>query len=205
MRALALALAAAMVVMPAVAAPQDGRIGGPVGHVLDKAGVQPIAAGQSQGSPEASPGVVTVGGQKFDLGDAIIQKVLPDLTYARALAHQNNNTITAPCFDAIYDLVNGWNAPVFPYVPPATASTSSTTTPAAPAASPTALTMPDPHVLVALERASELLHQLQPDSKISIGCGALGQALQKDISTLVGTVLSGGALGLFKLPVVPLP
>ena len=68
---------------------------------------------------------------------------------------------------------------------------------------PTPLTLPDPHLIVIMERTRELIQQLQPNSTISLGCAPLQAAAQKDLSTLVGTVLSGGALGLLKLPVVP--
>src|ERR1700689_2768847 len=51
------------------------------------------------------------------LGDDIINKISPDLEYADALAHQNNNKITAPCLDAILALIQGWQAQVYPIGP----------------------------------------------------------------------------------------
>jgi len=128
------------------------------------------------------------------LGDDIINKISPDLEYADALAHQNNNKITAPCLDAILALIQGWQAQVYPIGPDGK-----------PATNLSPLTLPDPHAIVVLERVSELIQQLQPNSTISLGCAPLQAAAQKDITTLVGTVLSGGALGLLKLPIVPIP
>lgn len=119
-----------------------------------------------------------------DLSDDLINKVLPDLQYAAALAKQNNNKITGPCLDALLALVQGWQTPVKD-------------------ASGNTLTLPDPHLITGMERQAELLNQIQPDSSLSLGCAAMNNAIKKDILTLVGTILSGGALGLFKLPIIP--
>jgi hypothetical protein len=189
MRTIAMAVALAVLALPAMAQTPKKKP-----DIL-----QNIQEHLQQGSGENSSATPPTSTQKGDLlqylADDAIKKILPDLQYSTALAHQNKNVITAPCLDAILGLIQGWQAPVYPYV----------ATGAAQPASPQALTMPNPHLIVVLERTSELIQQLQPNSTISLGCAPLATAAQKDIATLVGTVLSGGAVGLLKLPIVPLP
>ena len=52
----------------------------------------------------------------------------------------------------------------------------------------------------AAERASEFINQIQPNSKLYIGCSAALNQSRMAIGQLIAAVLSGGALGLFKLP-----
>lgn len=127
----------------------------------------------------------------FDLGgskisDAILGKIMPDLRYAAALSKQNNNKITQPCLSAVLALADSWNVEVKDD-------------------KGNVLPLPNPHVITFLEKQSQLLRQLQPDSDISLGCSGMAQALRKDVASLVGAILSGGALGIFKLPVLPIP
>lgn len=65
------------------------------------------------------------------------------------------------------------------------------------------LQRPDPGLVTSVEYVSEAVQLLQSNSSIAVACAPMAQALQKDIATLLGQILSGGALGLFKLPVVP--
>lgn len=122
----------------------------------------------------------TPGGQVFHLTDQLIADVLPDLKYAAALAKASNNKITTPCLQAVLDMVTTWQAPLL-------------------GADGQPIPLPDKHLITDMERAAELLNALQPDSPLSLGCAATAQAVQKDVATLVGSILSGGALGLFKV------
>ncbi len=116
-----------------------------------------------------------------NLTDEVLAKLLADFTYAAARAHATNNTVTAPCWDTWVKLLTAQSQPLSD-------------------GKGTALTKPDPHAITDAELASELINQLQPNSDLSIACAPTLQASQRNISTLVGAVLSGGALGLFKLP-----
>jgi hypothetical protein len=116
-----------------------------------------------------------------NLTDDVLAKLLADFTYAAARADATRNTVTAPCWHAWVTLLTAQQAPLKD-------------------AAGNPLTRPEPHLVVDAELASELINQLQPNSDLSIACAPTLQASQRNISTLVGAVLSGGALGLFKLP-----
>lgn len=68
---------------------------------------------------------------------------------------------------------------------------------------PQILQRPDPDLVTSVEYVSEAVQLLQSNSPISLACAPMAQAVGKDFTTLAGQLLSGGALGLFKLPVVP--
>jgi hypothetical protein len=111
----------------------------------------------------------------------LLNKILADVTYAKALAKASNNQVTLACWSAWVDLV--------------TAQTKPVTDDAG-----NALSQPDPHFFTTAERASEFINQLQPNSSLNIGCGAALNQSKMAIGQMVGAVLSGGALGLFKVP-----
>lgn len=119
---------------------------------------------------------------KLALTDAVIQNVIADLKYASLVAHTNGNTITAPCWDAQLTLVQGWVAPM-------TDAQGNVVTP------------PTIHVISDVEKVSEIINSLQANSPVSLACAAMAQAAGKSLATIIGSVLSGGALGLFKLPI----
>lgn len=122
------------------------------------------------------------GGNPFDhLTDDTLKKILVDVTYAKALAKAAGNDVTLPCWTAWVDLVTSQTKPL-------TDDAGKE------------LTMPDPHFFVAAERASEFINQIQPNSKLYIGCSAALNQSRMAIGQLISAVLSGGALGLFKLP-----
>jgi hypothetical protein len=124
----------------------------------------------------------TGGKNPFDnLTDDVLQKILKDVTYAQALAKASGNKVTQPCWDAWVALVTAQTQPLKD-------------------AQGNVLAMPDPHFFVTAERASEFINQIQPNSDLNIGCGAALNASKMAIGQLIGAVLSGGALGLFKLP-----
>ena len=122
-------------------------------------------------------------GNPFDnLTDDVLRKILADVTYAKALAKAAGNDVTLPCWAAWVDLVTSQTAPLKDDAG-------------------NVLTQPDPHFFVAAERASEFINQIQPNSKLYIGCSAALNQSRMAIGQLISAVLAGGALGLFKLPV----
>jgi hypothetical protein len=131
----------------------------------------------SQGSPQRGAASNPFESITTDL----LNKILVDVTYAQALSKATNNTVTQGCWAAWVDLVTQQTAPVKD-------------------ASGNVLTEPDPHFFTAAERASEFINQLQPNSALNVGCGAALNASKMAIGQMIGAVLSGGALGLFKLP-----
>jgi hypothetical protein len=127
-------------------------------------------------------GAGTTGTNPFDnLTDDVLKKILADVTYAKALAKASGNDVTLQCWSAWVDLTTAQTQPVKDDAG-------------------NELTMPEPHFFVAAERASEFINQIQPNSKLNIACGAALNASKMAIGQLIGAVLSGGALGLFKLP-----
>ncbi|MBV8753343.1 MAG: hypothetical protein JO328_10855 [Hyphomicrobiales bacterium] len=125
----------------------------------------------------------SVQGNPFDnLTDDVLRKILADVTYAKALAKASSNEVTLPCWTAMVDLVTAQTAPLKDDAG-------------------NVLAQPDPHFFVAAERASEFINQIQPNSKLYIGCSAALNQSKMAIGQLISAVLSGGALGLFKLPV----
>jgi hypothetical protein len=122
-------------------------------------------------------------GNPFDnLTDDVLRKILADVTYAKALAKASGNDVTLPCWSAWVDIVTSQTKPL----------TDDAGQPIA---------KPDPAFFVAAERASEFLNQIQPNSKLYIGCSPALNQSRMAIGQLISAVLSGGALGLFKLPV----
>lgn len=139
-----------------------------------------------------------------DLVSAIQKLALPDFQYALAMSKATKNVVSTPCWQAWVDLITAQQSPLMgPDVPqldangkPVLDATGKTVmVPGAP------LVEPDPHVITAIEQISELLANLRPDSTLSTSCAALAAAAGKDAQALIAGVLSGGALGLFKLPI----
>jgi hypothetical protein len=116
-----------------------------------------------------------------ELAAKIRKLSLDDFKYAAALAHATGNTVTAPCWDVWVKLLTAQQQPLK-------------------GPDGQALQEPDPHLATDVERLSEMIHQLLPNSELSVACAPMASAAQKDAGTLIGAVLSGGALGLFKLP-----
>jgi hypothetical protein len=148
------------------------------------------AQGKLTGNPLRDIGnAVTQGNQKSavqanpldDLAAKIKKLSLDDFKYAAALAHATGNNVTAPCWDVWVKLLTAQQQPLD-----------------GPDGQP--LKAPDPHLATDIELLSEIIRQLQPNSELSVGCAPMASAAQKDAATLIGAVLSGGALGMFKLP-----
>jgi hypothetical protein len=121
------------------------------------------------------------GDQLQQLQTKIAALSLDDFKYALALSVSTNNTVTQPCWAAWVTLISQQQAPMKD-------------------AQGNVLTEPNPHIFTDVEKLAELINQLQPNSPISTGCAPMAQAAQKDIGNLIGAVISGGALGLVKLP-----
>lgn len=117
-----------------------------------------------------------------DLVSKLDKLALPDFEFALAQAMAANNNVTIPCWSAWVDLIKARQA-------------------AAIDASGQPIPVPDPHVITAIERISELLAILRPDSKISLACVQIAATAGKDVGTVIAGILSGGALGMFKLPI----
>ncbi len=63
------------------------------------------------------------------------------------------------------------------------------------------LQRPEPALVTNVEYLSEAVQLLQSNSPIAVACAPMAQALQKDIGNLLGQIITGGAFGLFKLPI----
>jgi hypothetical protein len=133
-------------------------------------------------NPDGSVNQKSSAGNPFDnLTDDLLKKILADVTYAKALAKAANNDVTLPCWTAWVDLITSQTQPLKDDAG-------------------NVLEKPEPHFFVAAERASEFINQIQPNSKLYIGCSAALNQSRMAIGQLISAVLSGGALGLFKLP-----
>lgn len=142
--------------------------------------IKDIAASKAGGQAQTNQ-------TELDLVDKIQKLSLPDFQFALAMSIATKNVISTPCWQAWVDLISAQQKPLL---------AADGTTP---------LVEPDPHLITSIERISELLAVLRPDSTVTTACAALAGAAGKDVATLVGGILSGGALGLFKLPIVPIP
>lgn len=117
-----------------------------------------------------------------DLVAKLGKLALPDFEFALAMSKATNNVVSTPCWQAWVDLLSAQQKPLL-------------------GTDGQPLTEPDPHLATSVEKISELLGALRPDSTLSTGCAALAAAAGKDAATLIQGILSGGALGLFKLPI----
>jgi hypothetical protein len=120
-----------------------------------------------------------------DLVAKLGKLALPDFEFALAMSKATNNVVSTPCWQAWVDLLTAQQKPLL-------------------GTDGQPLTEPDPHLATSVEKISELLGALRPDSTLSTGCAALAAAGGKDAAMLIQGILSGSALGLFKLP-IPIP
>jgi hypothetical protein len=117
-----------------------------------------------------------------DLVARLGKLALPDFEFALAMSKATNNVVSTPCWQAWVALLSAQQKPLL-------------------GTDGQPLTEPNPHLATSVEKISELLGALRPDSTLSTGCAALAAAGGKDAATLIQGILSGGALGLFKLPI----
>lgn len=149
---------------------------------------------RATGNPIRDIGNAIKGGQQgaaasqnseaVDLVGKLGKLALPDFQYALAMSKATGNVVSTPCWQAWVDLITAQQKPLL-------------------GADGQPITEPDPHLATSIEKISELLAALRPDSTLSTGCAALAAAAGKDAAALIGGILSGGALGLFKLPIIP--
>lgn len=139
-----------------------------------------------------------------DLVGKLGKLALPDFEFALAMSNATNNVVSGPCWKAWVDLLTAQQKPL---MGPGAPLLNTDGTPQLDAngkpllGPPQTLTEPDPHLATSVEKISELLAALRPDSTLSTGCAALAGAAGKDAATLIQGILGGGALGLFKLPI----
>jgi hypothetical protein len=117
-----------------------------------------------------------------DLVAKLGKLALPDFEFALAMSKATNNVVSTPCWQAWVTLLTAQQKPLL-------------------GTDGQPLTEPEAHLATSVEKISELLGALRPDSTLSTGCAALAAAGGKDAATLITGILSGGALGLFKLPI----
>ena len=120
-----------------------------------------------------------------DLVARLGKLALPDFEFALAMSKATNNVVSTPCWQAWVALLSAQQKPLL-------------------GTDGQPLTEPNPHLATSVEKISELLGALRPDSTLSTGCAALAAAGGKDAAMLIQGILSGSALGLFKLP-IPIP
>lgn len=144
-----------------------------------------------------------------DLVAKLGKLALPDFEYALAMSKATGNVTSTDCWQAWVTLLTAQQKPLMgPGAPLLDSGGNPQSDNGNPVLGPPQpLKEPDPHLATAVEKISELLAALRPDSTLSRGCAALAAAGGKDAATLIQGILSGGALGLFKLPipVVPIP
>jgi hypothetical protein len=117
------------------------------------------------------------------VGEKLGALSLAEFKYAAARAHASGNNVTENCWNEWVKLITIWQQPLLDG-----------------SGQPVTKPSDGPHLATDIERLSEIIRQLQPNSELSIACAPMAQAAQKDVGTLIGATLSGGALGLFKLP-----
>jgi hypothetical protein len=178
-RVVAMMIVAVIVLSVGPAMAQQGERGDVKGRQLK---LIPLPAANPLDKLIAPAGANNGQGTSLDQFVAKVQALsLADFQFALAMSKVAGNNITTPCWQAWVDILSKQQQ----------ALTDANGKP---------LTMPDPHLITNVEIASEWIAQLQPNSAISTGCAPLAQAAQKDIGTMIGAVVSGGALGLLKLP-----
>ena len=92
-----------------------------------------------------------------DLVGKLGKLALPDFEFALAMSKATNNVVSTPCWQAWVDLLSAQQKPLIG-------------TDGQPVAEP------DPHLATSVEKISELLAALRPDSTLSTGCAALAAA-----------------------------
>lgn len=108
-----------------------------------------------------------------NLLQALDDKLLPDLLYAKKLADASGNKITGVCFQAWIDIIQKRK----------TAVTN---------ADGTAMDLPQPRLITDFEKAVELRNALQPESDFMIACSPVANMVKQDMIKFIGVILGGG-------------
>ena len=133
---------------------------------------QKIKSDLENGFTQAT-GVKATGDLGYDLLKMLDAKLLPDLTYAKALADANGNKLTSACWGAWISVINTNQKAV----------TNQDGSPQDP---------PDPHLITDLERAIDIRNALQPDAPFMVACSPVANLIKTDVINFIGKVVGGG-------------
>jgi hypothetical protein len=99
---------------------------------------------------------------------------LVDLKYALNIANKKNNKAAGQCWQAIIDMIELDQ----------TANLDADGKP---------LPMPDPRVFTDVERMSDIVNALGPNSPLMVGCGSFANQAKMNVLQMVTTIVSGAA------------
>lgn len=108
-----------------------------------------------------------------NLLQALDDKLLPDLLYAKKLSDASGNKITGTCYQAWIDIIQKRK----------TAVTNADGTP---------MDLPQPRIITDFEKAVELRNALQPESDFMIACSPVANMVKQDMIKFIGVILGGG-------------
>lgn len=118
-------------------------------------------------------GSVGTGSVSSNLLQALDDKFLPDLIYAKKLSDASGNKITGTCYQAWIDIIQKRK----------TAVTNADGTP---------MDLPQPRIITDFEKAVELRNALQPESDFMIACSPVANMVKQDMIKFIGVILGGG-------------
>lgn len=118
-------------------------------------------------------GGTSAGSPAGNLLQALDDKLLPDLLYAKKLADASGNKITGVCYQAWIDIIQKRK----------TAVTNADGTP---------MDLPQPRIITDFEKAVELRNALQPESDFMIACSPVANMVKQDMVKFIGVILGGG-------------
>lgn len=125
----------------------------------------------------ASEGSVLTGNPSKDL-IALYGKLqavsLVDLKYALNIANKKNNLAAGQCWTAIITQIEQDQ----------TANLDANGQP---------LPTPDPHLFTDVERLSDVINSLGPNSPLMVGCGSFANQAKMNVLQLISTIMAGGA------------
>lgn len=99
---------------------------------------------------------------------------LVDLKYALNIATKKNNMAASQCWTAIITQIEQDQ----------TANLDSNGQP---------IPTPDPHLFTDVERLSDVINSLGPNSPLMVGCGSFANQAKMNVLQLISTILAGGA------------
>lgn len=116
---------------------------------------------------------LTGGTASTNLLQALDDKLLPDLLYAKKLSDASGNKITGTCYQSWIDIIQKRK----------TAVTNADGTP---------MDLPQPRIITDFEKAVELRNALQPESDFMIACSPVANMVKQDMIKFIGVILGGG-------------
>lgn len=167
--ALLVAMALALLALPQGAMAQALRKPQITGNVVEDTKAN-LGIGSSSGS-------VLTGNPSKDL-IALYTKLqavsLVDLKYAQNIATKKSNKAAGQCWSAIITQIEQDQQ----------ANLGADGNP---------LPTPDPHLFTDVERLSDMINSLGPNSDLMVGCGSFANQAKMNVVTLISTILAGGA------------